>query len=51
VSSFINKFRQLSFVDYNGHLQVRSSLLNVVLHEPHVQNLKRESYSVSSSRC
>jgi CRP/FNR family cyclic AMP-dependent transcriptional regulator len=38
VSSFMNKFRQLGFIDYNGHLEVRSSLLNVVLHdEPHIR--------------
>jgi CRP/FNR family transcriptional regulator, cyclic AMP receptor protein len=37
VSSFMNKFRQLGFIDYNGHLEVHSSLLNVVLHdEPHI---------------
>ncbi len=44
VSSFMNKFRQLGFIDYNGHLEVHSSLLNVVLHdEPHI-NLKREQF-------
>ncbi len=38
VSSFMNKFRQLGFIEYNGHLQVHSSLLNVVLHdEPHIR--------------
>ena len=33
VSYFMNKFRKLGFVEYNGHLEVHSSLLNVVLHE------------------
>jgi CRP/FNR family cyclic AMP-dependent transcriptional regulator len=33
VSSFMNKFRQLGFIDYNGKLEVHSSLLNVVLHD------------------
>ena len=33
VSFFMNKFRKLGFVDYNGGLQVHSSLLNVVLHD------------------
>ena len=38
VSSFMNKFRQLGFIDYNGHLEIHSSLLNVVLHdEPHIR--------------
>jgi CRP/FNR family cyclic AMP-dependent transcriptional regulator len=32
-SFFMNKFRRLGFVDYNGSgLEVHSSLLNVVLH-------------------
>ena len=33
VSSFMNKFRKLGFIDYNGALEVHSSLLTVVLHE------------------
>jgi CRP/FNR family transcriptional regulator, cyclic AMP receptor protein len=33
VSFFMNKFRRLGFVSYNGHLEVHSSLLNVVLHD------------------
>src|SRR5206468_3060218 len=33
VSSFMNKFRKLGFVDYNGGLQVHSSLLSIVLHD------------------
>jgi CRP-like cAMP-binding protein len=33
VNFFMNKFRKLGFIDYNGGLQVHSSLLNVVLHE------------------
>jgi CRP/FNR family transcriptional regulator, cyclic AMP receptor protein len=33
VSFFMNKFRQLGLIDYNGHIEVHSSLLNVVLHE------------------
>ena len=31
VSHFMNKFRQLGFISYNGHLEVHSSLLSVVL--------------------
>jgi len=34
VSHFMNKFRQLGFIDYNGHLEVHSSLLSVVLSDP-----------------
>src|SRR5580700_7228786 len=33
VSFFMNKFRKMGFVSYNGHLEVHSSLLNVVLHD------------------
>ena len=33
VSFFLNKFRKLGFIDYNGGLHVHSSLLNVVLHD------------------
>jgi CRP/FNR family transcriptional regulator, cyclic AMP receptor protein len=33
VSFFMNKFRKLGFVNDNGHLEVHSSLLNVVLHD------------------
>src|SRR5256884_5673327 len=33
VSFFMNRFRKLGFIHYNGGLQVRSSLLNVVLHD------------------
>ena len=33
VSIFLNKFRKLGLIDYNGELKVNSALLNVVLHE------------------
>jgi len=33
VNFFMNKFRKLGFIDYNGGLQVHSSLLSVVLHD------------------
>lgn len=33
VSFFMNKFRKLGFIKYNGTLEVHSSLLNVVLHD------------------
>ena len=29
----MNKFRELGLIDYNGHIEVHSSLLNVVLHD------------------
>ena len=33
VNFFMNKFRKLGFIDYNGDLQVHNSLLNVILHD------------------
>jgi CRP-like cAMP-binding protein len=33
VSFFMNKFRRLGFIEYNGGLHVHSSLLNVILHD------------------
>jgi CRP/FNR family transcriptional regulator, cyclic AMP receptor protein len=36
VNFFMNRFRKLGFIRYNGELEVHSSLLNVVLHDsPH----------------
>jgi CRP-like cAMP-binding protein len=37
VSYFMNKFRKLGLISYNGHIEVHKSLLNVVLHDkPHI---------------
>ena len=33
VNLFMNKFRKLGFIKYNGGLQINSSLLSVVLHD------------------
>jgi CRP-like cAMP-binding protein len=33
VSHFMNKFRKLGLISYNGHIEVHNSLLNAVLHE------------------
>ena len=42
VSHFMNKFRQLGFIDYNGHLEVHSSLLGVLLaDQPRTVNLAK----------
>jgi hypothetical protein len=40
VSLFMNKFRKLGFIDYDGgHIEVHRSLLNLVLHEePEIRN-------------
>lgn len=33
VNFFMNRFRKMGYIDYNGGLEVHSSLLNVILHE------------------
>jgi CRP/FNR family transcriptional regulator, cyclic AMP receptor protein len=33
VSFFMNRFRKLGYIDYNGRIRVHKSLLNVVLHD------------------
>jgi CRP-like cAMP-binding protein len=33
VSFFMNRFRKLGFIDYNGEIHVHKSLLNVILHD------------------
>jgi CRP/FNR family transcriptional regulator, cyclic AMP receptor protein len=33
INFFMNKFRKMGFIHYNGGLQIHSSLLNVVLHD------------------
>jgi CRP/FNR family cyclic AMP-dependent transcriptional regulator len=33
VNMFMNKFRKLGLIEYNGPLQINSSLLNVILHD------------------
>jgi len=46
VSHFMNKFRKLGFIDYNGNLLVHNSLLNVVLHDNpaiHMDSAKGEN--------
>jgi len=33
ISFFMNKFRRLGFIHYDGHLTVNRSLMNVILHD------------------
>ena len=43
VSTFMNKFRKLGFIHYNGDLEVHNSLLNVVLHDnPHLRRKEQD---------
>src|ERR1700692_2709230 len=44
VSFFMNRFRKLGFIEYNGRIQVHKSLLNVILHDDLLkQNAARPS--------
>jgi hypothetical protein len=33
INFFMNKFRQLGFIDYNGDINVHRSLLSLILHD------------------
>jgi len=33
VNFFMNRFRKLGFITYNGEIEVHPSLLNVILHD------------------
>jgi len=60
VSFFMNRFRKLGFVEYNGRIRVHKSLLQVILHDrmpddhafkPRVANAPRtRSTSVKARR-
>ena len=41
VSAFMNKFRKLGFIEYNGQLKVHNSLLNMILND--APGLRRET--------
>jgi CRP/FNR family cyclic AMP-dependent transcriptional regulator len=49
VSFFMNRFRKLGFVEYNGRIKVHKSLLNVVLHDhlPEQNAMKPETVAAS----
>src|ERR1700692_727398 len=47
VSFFMNRFRKLGFIEYNGKLEVHTSLLNMVLHDnPQIKKTESEAPSV-----
>jgi CRP-like cAMP-binding protein len=51
VSFFMNRFRKLGLIEYNGRIRVHRTLLNVVLHdELPEQNAERPSTMVDSPR-
>jgi CRP/FNR family cyclic AMP-dependent transcriptional regulator len=59
VSYFMNRFRKLGFISYNGRIQVHKSLLNVILHDqlsdqnaagPPLAGAEREKAGATPSR-
>jgi len=52
VSFFMNRFRKLGFIDYNGRIRVHRSLLNMVLHDrlPDRNTAKQASPLAQSNR-
>jgi CRP-like cAMP-binding protein len=42
VSFFMNRFRKLGFIDYDGRIRVHKSLLNVILHDQASEESSRE---------
>jgi len=41
----MNKFRELGFIDYNGSMEVHSSLLSVVLRDqPHIKKRTQANF-------
>ena len=43
VSYFMNRFRKLGFIEYNGRIRVHKSLLNVILHDQMPGEERRET--------
>ena len=38
INFFMNKFRRLGYIDYNGNIKVHPSLLNIVLRDGSSEN-------------
>jgi CRP/FNR family cyclic AMP-dependent transcriptional regulator len=50
VSFFMNRFRKLGLIEYNGRIRVHKSLLNVVLHDQFTERNPGESPSSAPAR-
>jgi CRP/FNR family cyclic AMP-dependent transcriptional regulator len=50
VSFFMNKFRKMGFIEYNGNLKVHNSLLNMVLYEKPEIGTKKEGQRREAER-
>lgn len=51
VNFFLNRFRKMGFIDYNGELQVHSSLLSVVLDSERLRPGKPDKFSGRPVKC
>jgi CRP/FNR family transcriptional regulator, cyclic AMP receptor protein len=49
VSFFMNRFRKMGFIEYNGRIQVHKSLLNVILHDQPSEENARSAPLLSPS--
>jgi CRP-like cAMP-binding protein len=50
VSFFMNRFRKLGFIDYDGRIRVHKSLLNVILHEQTPEGSEEQPLTEDGSR-
>jgi len=50
VSFFMNRFRRLGFIEYNGRIKVHKSLLNVVLHEQFAERSSKKLHASGVAR-
>jgi hypothetical protein len=48
VSFFMNRFRKLGLIEYNGRIRVHKALINVILHDQFTEHVS-ESDEVSST--
>jgi CRP-like cAMP-binding protein len=49
VSFFMNRFRKLGLIEYNGRIRVHKSLINVILHDQFTENAPETSSGPSKS--
>jgi len=50
LSFFMNRFRRLGFIEYNGRIKVHKSLLDVVLHEQFTERRPERAYGSATAR-
>jgi hypothetical protein len=49
VSFFMNRFRKLGLIEYNGRIRVHKSLLNVILHDHFAEQEPRVNGGVNGA--